>query len=73
MTGETVDLQELKRCFNSAHNNINFSLECEENNLNFLDVIITRQSDGSFKRAVHGIATWNDQYLHISGIIPMRM
>ena len=30
MTEETVDLQELLRCFNSVHNNINFTLQCEK-------------------------------------------
>ena len=74
MAEETVDLQELLRCFNSVHNNINFTLECEKDKqINFLDVLLTRRSDGSFKRAIHRKATWNDQYLHFSSFIPMRM
>ena len=61
MAEETVDLQELLRCFNSVHNNINFTLKCEKGKqINFLDVLPTRRSDGSFKRAIHRKATWND-------------
>ena len=74
MTEETVDLQELLRCFNSKHSNTNFTLECEKDEeIHFLDVVLTRRSDGSSKEAVHRKAIWNDQYLHFSSFIPMRI
>ena len=60
--------------FNSLHNNINFTLECEKDKqISFVDVLLTRRSGGSFKRAIHRKATWYNQYLHFSSFIPMRM
>ncbi|CAH8568118.1 unnamed protein product [Dicrocoelium dendriticum] len=63
---------ELVRQFNSAHANIKFTLESECNNsMSYLDVQISRRSDGSVQRSVHRKTTWNGQYTHFASFVPL--
>ena len=74
VTEENIDLKELVNCFDSAHSNIKFSVEPEfENQLNFLDVTLKRQSDGSIQRSIHRKPTWSGQYTHFSSFVPVKI
>ncbi|CAH8493014.1 unnamed protein product [Dicrocoelium dendriticum] len=69
---DRVCIEDLLAHFNAAHNNIVFTIELESNNsLSFLDVHITRTSDGTVQRRVHRKTTWTGQYTHFASFVPM--
>ena len=71
---ENIDLKELVNCFDSAYSNIKFSVEPEfENQPNFLDVTLKRQSDGSIQRSIHRKLKWSGQYSHFSSFVPVKI
>jgi len=52
---------------NSFHPDTNLKYELEENNsIAFLDVLITRKDDGSFKNTVYRKPTHTDKYLNFN-------
>ena len=68
----SANLSRLPKVFNSAHPNIKFTLENEENNqIAFLDVLLRRRSDGSLQRNIHRKPTWNNQYIHFKSFVPL--
>jgi hypothetical protein len=55
---------ELQKILNSFHIDLNFTTESEENgSLNFLDVTLTRNEDGTLSRKVYRKPTHTDRYL----------
>ena len=70
---ERLNPQEILSTVNSAHNNLNFTCELENNSeIPFLDVKITRLADGAHQREVHRKPTWNDQYIHFDSFVPRQ-
>jgi hypothetical protein len=60
-------LDEFLKYLNSIHPSIQFTMEVEENNsLPFLDVLITKRSDGSLSHSTYRKKTHTDRYLHAS-------
>ncbi|KAA3678154.1 uncharacterized protein DEA37_0006302 [Paragonimus westermani] len=67
-----VDPTDILATFNSAHQNLQFSLETEMNSqLGFLDVRLRHRADGSIQRAIHRKDTWTDQYIHFNSFVPL--
>ena len=67
----TTDIATILNSFNSAHSNLNFTLETEiEDHMNFLDVRVTRRPDGTAQRSMHRKSTWTGQYLHYQSFVP---
>ena len=61
----------LHNILNTSHPNLT-SYETELNdNTSFLDIIISKQWDGTLQRTVQWKATWADQYLQFSSFAPM--
>ena len=70
---ENVNLSILNRIFNSAHPNIKFTFEEEtDNQIPFLDVLLSRRSDGSIQRSVYRKPTWTSQYIHFRSFVPLK-
>ena len=70
---DSFRIEEFLSAFNSAHQNISFSVELEtDGSLPFLDVQLSRRLDGTIKRSVHRKATWNEQYTHFASFVPLR-
>ena len=66
-------VQHLLSIFNSVHPNVTFTCELEQNNkLPFLDVLITRNSNGSMSRSVYRKPTWTGMYLNFTSFCPMQ-
>ena len=60
--------------FNNAHPNISFTHELECNNqMPFLDVLLTRTENGSIKRNVYHKPTWTGQYTHFNSFVPLKI
>ena len=58
--------------FPHIHPNLSVSFEKERNNqLAFLDVLMTWRPDGTIQRNVHRKKTWTGQYLHFSSFCPV--
>ena len=58
---------------NTWHPNIKFTIEHElEGSLPFLDVLMTRTTDGTLMRRVFHKKTWTGQYLHFNSYCPLR-
>ena len=58
---------------NTWHPNIKFTIEHElEGSLSFLDVLMTRTTDGTLMRRVFHKKTWTGQYLHFNSYCPLR-
>ena len=67
----TTDIATILNSFDSAHSNLNFTLETEiEDHMNFLDVRVTRRPDGTAQRSMHRKSTWTGQYLHYQSFVP---
>ena len=73
-TAETdKDLDYLLEHFNSAHPAVKFTLEKESNDqLAFLDVLLSRREDGTIRRAVYRKQTHSGQYINFHSFVPMR-
>ena len=70
---ENREVNDFLDSLNSAHNNLKFTSEAEnENRLSFLDVCLIRREDGSLSRSVHRKATWSGQYLHFKSFAPIK-
>ena len=67
-------LTDILEVFNSAHPSINFTYEAEQDGtIAFLDVLLTRQEDGSIQRSVFRKTTWTGQYIHFQSFVPMKI
>ncbi|VDP84154.1 unnamed protein product [Echinostoma caproni] len=67
------DMAVLLNELNAAHPNLKFTSEVEKaNSLAFLDVLITRKSDGSIQRSIFRKKTWSEQYLHFNSFSPIE-
>ncbi|CAH8484819.1 unnamed protein product [Schistosoma mattheei] len=67
------DISHLLEEFNSSQNHISLTCEEEKNNqLPFLDILITRRDDGSIKRATYRKPTWTGQYLNFHSHCPIH-
>ena len=61
------DLEAFKDYLNSLHSKIKWTYEVEKNGvLNFLDILLKRETDGSFTTTVYQMKTHSDRYLHFS-------
>ena len=70
---DNLDLDVLLNQFNLAHPSMNFTLEKEVNNqLDFLDVRLTRRTNGSLQRSVCRKKTWNGQYTNFNSFVPIK-
>jgi hypothetical protein len=59
------ELEEFLKRLNNIHPNIMFTMEVEQNKtLPFLDVLVSRRSDGSLGHSVYRKSTHTDLYLH---------
>ena len=63
--------QEIQLALNSFHKNIKFTYELEQNNnISFLDVLITRENDGNMETGVYRKPTHTDVYLNWNAHAP---
>nr|CAX83715.1 reverse transcriptase [Schistosoma japonicum] len=59
--------------FNNVHPSITFTLEKEHNdNISFLDILLTRKTDGTLKRSIHRKSTSVCQYTHFYSAVLLR-
>ena len=59
--------------FNSLHANLRFISEQESHKfISFLDILITREENGSIKRFVYRKSTWTGQYSNFYSFCPIR-
>jgi hypothetical protein len=73
LAAKEVEVSGVLEWFNSAHPNLQFTVELESNNqLNFLDVSVIRTGDGSFRRRVYRKPTWTGQYTHFLSFVPLK-
>ena len=69
----TVDIQSVLQDFNCIHENLKFTLEMEaDESLAFLDVCISRCSDGSVSTSVFRKCTWSGLYTHFHSFVPVQ-
>ena len=67
------DLEAFKDYLNSLHSKIKWTYEVEKNGvLNFLDILLKRETDGSFTTTVYRKKTHSDRYLHFSSDHPLK-
>ena len=65
-------VQDLLQHINGIEESINFTVEVEcEGHIPFLDVLISRQPDGSISTSVHRKATYTDKYLDFNSHHPL--
>ncbi|CAI2738933.1 unnamed protein product [Dicrocoelium dendriticum] len=70
---QSVDLDAVIDRFNRAHGSLQFTYEKELNDqLPFLDVLLTRRADGSIQRQVYRKKTWSGQYTNFHSFVPLR-
>ena len=68
-----ICMEDLVSHFNTAHSSIKFNGDMEANNqLHFLDVQLTRRSDGTIKRGIYRKPTWSGQYTNFLSFVAMR-
>ena len=68
-----INLDDTLLTFNNAHPNISFTYEKEEGEqINFLDVHLSKREDGSLQRSVHRKRTWNGQHIHFESFVPLK-
>ena len=61
------DLEAFKDYLNSLHSKIKWTYEVEKNGvLNFLDILLKRETDGLFTTTVYQKKTHSDRHLHFS-------
>lgn len=64
---------QILRQLNQAHPNLRFTMEQEcDNQLAFLDVLVSRNPSGEVDRKVYHKSTWTGQYLHFSSFTPIH-
>ena len=64
-------IQLLLEQFNSVHKNLSLTCEYEKDNqLPFLDILISRRIDGTISRSVYHKPTWSGQYLSFYSFTP---
>ena len=62
-----------KDYLNSLHSKIKWTYEVEKNEvLNFLDILLKRETDGSFATTVYWKKRHSDRYLHFSSDHPLK-
>ncbi len=67
------EAEELLSTMNNLHPKIKFTMELErDNQISFLDVHLSRQTDGSITRRVFHKNTWKGQYLHFLSFVPVQ-
>ena len=70
---DQTEVSSILELFNEAHPAIQFTSEFErDNTFNFLDVSLSRRSDGSLRRSVFRKPTWAGQYTHFQSFVPLR-
>ena len=73
ISSSDINLDAVLLKFNDCHPNINFTCEKEASGqINFLDVNISKRSNGSIQRKVHRKNTWTDQYIHFESFVPLK-
>lgn len=64
-------INETKEIFNSFNENIQFTIEVEENSrIAFLDIWLIRTEDGTIKTDWYHKETWSGRYLHFDSELP---
>ena len=59
---------------NNLHKNIKFTVEFEENDhLPFLDVLVTRNSDGNIETSVYRKKSFSGLYIKYDSYVPMSL
>jgi hypothetical protein len=73
ISSNDIDSTDILSKFNSAHPNIAFTVEREQNgSLNFLDADLLRRTDNSIQRKVYRKPTWTGQYIHFDSFVPLN-
>jgi hypothetical protein len=66
-----LQIDEMFSFLNSIHPNISFTCEFENDNaIAFLDIMISRQPDGTMSRSIYRKPTWTGQYQNFFSFIP---
>ncbi|CAH8629860.1 unnamed protein product [Schistosoma rodhaini] len=70
---DNISQQDVLRQFNEVHPAIQFTSEEEsDGRLAFLDVLLTKRSDGSLRRNMNRKSTWTGQYTHFLSFVPLQ-
>jgi hypothetical protein len=73
VVNNTEELNNALKVFNAAHPSIQFTSETESNDcFHFLDIQLTRKTDGCLTRSVYRKSTWTGQYTNFNSFVPMR-
>ncbi len=66
-------IERTKEIFNSFNENIQFTIEIEnDNRIAFLDIWLIRSEDGTIKTDWHHKETWSGRYLHFDSHLPFN-
>ncbi len=66
-------VNETREIFNSYNDNIQFTIEVENNNrIAFLDIWLIRTENGTLKTDWHHKETWSGRYLHFDSELPLN-
>ncbi|CAH8627432.1 unnamed protein product, partial [Dicrocoelium dendriticum] len=73
ITHKDISLEDILAEFNGAHPAIKFTYELEQDGqLSFLDVHLSRRTDGSILRKTNRKKTWTGQYTNFSSFVPLK-
>ena len=67
-----IQIEEILDFFNTAHKTISFTSTEETGcHIPFLDISLTKMSNGTLKRLIYRKPTWNGQYLNFNSWAPL--